>query len=85
MEHCYQNGVTNAKLGTQAQWASKGDAMPELSAPRTITFIIAVVIAVVAAVLHYGHVSVPYLAHSGFTLLLVGFLILAAGNLLRNV
>ena len=39
----------------------------------------------VAAVLHYGHISVPYLAHSGFTLLFVGFLILAAGNLLRNV
>ena len=57
----------------------------ELSAPRTITFIISVIIALVAAVLHYGHVSVPYLAHSGFTLLFVGYLILAAGNLLRNV
>ena len=57
----------------------------QLSAPRTITFIISAVIALVAAVLHYGHVSVPYLAHSGFSLLLVGYLILAAGNLLRNV
>ena len=57
----------------------------ELSAPRTITFIISAVIALIAAVLHYGHVSVPYLAHSGFTLLLVGYLVLAAGNLLRNV
>jgi hypothetical protein len=57
----------------------------ELSAPRTITFIISVIIALVAAVLHYGHVSVPYLAHSGFILLFVGYLILAAGNLLRNV
>jgi hypothetical protein len=59
--------------------------MPELSAPRTITFTIAVIIALVAAVLHYSHVSVPYLANSGFSLLFVGFLILAAGNLLRNV
>jgi hypothetical protein len=45
----------------------------ELSAPRTIIFIISVIIALVAAVLHYGHVSVPYLAHSGFTLLFVGY------------
>jgi hypothetical protein len=59
--------------------------MSQLSAPRTITFIISVIIAVVAAVLHYGHFSVPYLAHSGFSLLLVGYLILVAGNLFSNI
>jgi hypothetical protein len=60
-----------------------GNAM-ELSAPRTITFIVSVVIALVAAIIHYGHVTVPHL-HSGFTLLFVGYLVLAVGNLLRNV
>ena len=59
--------------------------MLELSAPRTITFVISAIIALVAAVIHYAHLTVPYLAHSGFTLLFVGYLILAAGNLLRNV
>ena len=56
----------------------------ELSAPRTITFIISVVIALIAAVIHYAHLDIPGV-HSGFTLLLVGYLVLAAGNVLRNL
>ena len=56
----------------------------ELSAPRTITFIISVVIALIAAVIHYAHLDIPYV-HSGFTLLLVAYLVLAAGNTLRDV
>jgi uncharacterized protein YbaA (DUF1428 family) len=43
-----------------------------------------VVIALIAAIIHYAHLAVPYV-HSGFTLLLVGFLVLAAGNLLRGL
>jgi len=31
-----------------------------------------VVIALIAAIIHYAHLAVPYV-HSGFTLLLVGF------------
>jgi hypothetical protein len=57
----------------------------ELSAPKTVTFIVSAVIAVIAAIIHYAHLTVPYVAHSGFTLLLIGYLVLAAGNLLRNV
>jgi hypothetical protein len=56
----------------------------ELSAPRIITFIISVVIAVIAALIHYAHISIPQV-HSGFAVLLVGYLVLAAGNLLRGV
>jgi hypothetical protein len=56
----------------------------ELSAPKTVTFIVSVVIAVIAAVIHYAHLDIPFV-HSGFTLLLVGFLVLAAGNVLRGV
>ena len=43
-----------------------------------------VVIALIAPIIHYAHLAVPYV-HSGFTLLLVGFLVLAAGNLVRGV
>jgi uncharacterized protein YbaA (DUF1428 family) len=43
-----------------------------------------VVIALIAAIIHYAHLAVPYV-HSGFTLLLVGFLVLAAGNVLRGL
>ena len=56
----------------------------DLSAPKVITFGVAVAIALVAAIIHYGHVAVPYM-HTGFTLLFVGFLILAAGNVLRGL
>ena len=56
----------------------------QLSAPRNITFIISAIIAIAAAIIHYGHIAVPQL-HSGFTLLLVGYAILAIGNLVRNI
>ena len=64
---------------------SKGGNMQfELSAPRTITFAISLVLALIAAVAHYAHIGLP-ICRSGFTLLLVGYLVLAAGNVLRNV
>jgi len=56
----------------------------DLSAPKVITFGIAVVIALMAAIIHYAHISVPYM-HTGFSLLLLGFLILAAGNVFRGL
>ena len=43
-----------------------------------------VVIALIAAMIHYAHLNVP-VVHSGFTLLLIGFLVLAAGNVLRGL
>jgi hypothetical protein len=55
----------------------------ELSAPKVLTFIVSVAIALIAAVIHYAHIEFPYM-HSGFTLLLVGYLLLAAGNVLRG-
>jgi len=56
----------------------------DLSAPKVITFSIAVVVALIASIIHYAHLTVPHV-HSGFTLLFVGFLVLAAGNLLRGL
>ena len=56
----------------------------DLSAPKVVTFATAVVIALIAAIIHYAHLSVPYM-HTGCSLLLVGFLILAAGNVLRGL
>ena len=50
----------------------------DLSVPKVITFSVSVVIALIAAIIHYAHLS-------GFTLLLVGFLVLAAGNVLRGL
>ena len=56
----------------------------ELSAPKVITFVISVVLALIAAVAHYTHIGLP-LSRTGFTLLLVAYLVLAAGNVFRNV
>ena len=56
----------------------------DLSAPKFVTFGIAVVIALIASIIHYAHISVPYVT-TGFTILLVGFLVLAAGNVFRGL
>jgi hypothetical protein len=58
--------------------------MLRLTPPKQVTFFISVAVAIVAAVIHYGNVSIPY-AHSGFTILLIGYLVLLAGNVLDGV
>jgi hypothetical protein len=58
--------------------------MLRLTPPKQLTFLISVAIAVIAAIIHYVPVSIPY-AHSGFTLLLIGYLVLVAGNVLDGV
>lgn len=58
--------------------------MLELSAPKIITFVVSLIIAVVAVVIHYANISIPHV-HSGFIVLLIAYLVLAAGNLLRGV
>jgi hypothetical protein len=57
----------------------------ELSAPKLVTFIVSVVLAVVAVVVHFANIDLPILPTKGFVILLLGYLVLAAGNLLRNV
>jgi len=75
-----------AKLSFQAhQPGSEGGNMPlDLSAPKVITFSVAVVIALIASIIHYANLSVPYVT-TGFTILLIGFLVLAAGNVVRGL
>jgi hypothetical protein len=56
----------------------------ELSAPKVITFIVSAVLALAAALIHYAHIDNPF-SRTGFSILLVGYLVLAVGNLVRNV
>ena len=63
---------------------SRGKHAARSLRPKVVTFGTAVVIALIAAIIHYAHPSVPYV-HTGFSLLLVGFLILAAGVVLRGL
>lgn len=58
--------------------------MLELSAPKIITFVVSIIIAAVAVIIHYAHISIAHV-HSGFIVLLIAYLILAAGTVLRGV
>ena len=53
----------------------------DLNEPRQITFWIAVILAVVAVIAQFVAVVSPY----AFWLLLIAFVVLAAGNLLKGV
>jgi hypothetical protein len=55
-----------------------------LTPPKQLTFWISVVIAAIAVLIHYGHFDIPHI-HSGFVILLVGYLVLLAGNRLEGV
>ena len=57
----------------------------ELSAPKNVTFIVSVVLAVVAVVVRFANIELPVFPTHGFVILLLGYLVLAAGTVLRNV
>jgi hypothetical protein len=58
--------------------------MLRLTPPKHITFYISVALAVIAVIIHYAHVGIPHV-HSGFVMLLIGYLVLVAGNTLDGV
>jgi hypothetical protein len=58
--------------------------MLRLTPPKQVTFFISIAVAVIAVIIHYAHVDIPHV-HSGFVILLVGFLVLVAGNVLDGV
>ena len=54
----------------------------KLSAPKQITFWIAVIVAVIGFIANF--VTIPVLSGLAFWLLVIGFIILALGNLLKG-
>jgi len=63
-----------------------GDTMPfRLTPPTQLTLLISVILAVLAAILHYTPgISLPLGTHH-FALLLLAYLVLLAGNLLDGI
>jgi hypothetical protein len=57
----------------------------ELTPPTKVTFIISVVLAVVAVVVRFANIELPIFPTHGFLMLLLGYLVLAAGNVLRGM
>jgi hypothetical protein len=60
------------------------NTMLRLTPPKHVTFFISVAVAVIAVIIHYANVAIPYV-HSGFVILLIGYLVLLAGNVLEGV
>jgi hypothetical protein len=54
-----------------------------LTPPTKVTFFISVIL-VAAIIIHYAHLTIPHV-HSGFAILLIGYLVLLAGNLFRGM
>jgi len=55
-----------------------------LTPPKLVTFVISLVLAVVAVLAVYGHFA-PLHGINGFVILMVAWLVLAAGTLIRGV
>ena len=59
-----------------------------LTPPKQVTFIISVVLAIAAVVIRYlvytGVQMPPFFPTGGFLMLLIAYLVLAAGNLFRD-
>jgi hypothetical protein len=58
--------------------------MLRLAPPKHVTFFISIAGAIIAVIIHYAHIDIPYV-HSGFVILLIGYLVLVAGNVLEGV
>ena len=58
--------------------------MLRLTSPKHVTFYISVAVAVIALIIHYAHFDIPNV-HSGFVILLIGYLVLVAGNVLDGI
>jgi hypothetical protein len=59
--------------------------MFEITPPTRVTLIISVVLAVVAAIVHFAHIELPVFPTHGFAMLFLGYLVLLAGNLIRGM
>lgn len=56
-----------------------------LTPPTRVTFIISVVLAILALLVHYGHVAIPVIGAHVFETIVIAYLILLAGNLFRGL
>lgn len=56
----------------------------KLSRPTDAVFVIAVVLAALAALVRFTPVYIPVVSGHAFDVLLIGFIVLALGNLLRK-
>ena len=56
-----------------------------LTPPTRLTFILSVVLVILALLVRYAHVSVPVVSAHVFETLPIGYLVLLVGNLFRGL
>lgn len=56
-----------------------------LTPPSRVTFIIAMVLAIIALLVQYASAKIPMATGHAFDTLLLAFLVLMAGNLLKDI
>ncbi len=56
-----------------------------LTPPAKATFLISVVLAILALLVQYAHAAIPLVVDHGFEALLIAYLVLLAGNLFRGI
>ncbi len=56
-----------------------------LTPPTRLTFIVSLVLAILALLVRYAHVAIPIVSAHVFETLLVGYLVLLVGNLFRGL
>jgi hypothetical protein len=63
-----------------------GDIMPfRITPPTQLTLLISVVLAILAAILHYANISLPLVDGHHFALLLLAYVVLLAGNVIEGI
>jgi hypothetical protein len=55
-----------------------------LTPPTQLTLLVSLLLAIFAALVHYVPLAVPHL-HTDFTVLMLGYLVLLAGNVFRGL
>jgi len=55
-----------------------------LTPPSRAVFFLSVLLALLALLVHYAHLAIPVVSSHSFETLLVGFLLLLAGNLFKG-
>ena len=56
-----------------------------LTPPTRVTFIVSVILAIMALLVQYAHVSIPVVSAHVFETLLISYLVLLVGNLFRGL
>ncbi len=56
-----------------------------LSKPKTITFLISIVLGVLSILATYGGMSIPVVSGNAYVFMIIAWGVLVAGNLLRDV